>query len=909
METRKIILIIALIIGSVHLPALAQRDTISLNTLISKTAKRTNSYPFEKVYIHFDKPYYALGDTVWFKVYLTMFGHQPSALSKIVYVEMINSTDSLVSSLRLQVMNGVATGDIPLSQYTLKKGNYRLRAYTNWMRNFDGDYFFNKNITVGDAINNELVTTTSFTSSEKNNLTKVNARIVYKDGDGMPYSYKKVSWQVETDNDKPLKGKGMTDNNGILSISLEGSKDLALTSRDLVTTLDRGTKKPIASTFHLKYAEPNIDVQFFPEGGELISGVRSRVAFKAIKADGLGVDVKGSIVDNEGKTVIDLQTKHLGMGVFFLVPEDGKSYKANIVYPDGTTHAYDLPRVQLSGINLAINNVESDNLSIKLAANPLFFQRYQNQKFYIVGQSGGIIYYAAQSTLLSPVYSALIAKNKFPTGLIQFTLFTDKGDPISERVTFIQRNDDGLKLTLSTAKPTFGTREKVKLDILAKANNLPSEANLSVAVIDESKVPFDENAETTILTSLLLNSELKGYIEKPNYYFNHVTPETIADLDVLMLTQGYRRFSYRDIVRDKAPSIFFLPEQSIEITGTLRNQTGMPINRGSISLTIPDRNYSVRTSTNADGVFKFSKLLLIDSSKITLNARDNVNNNSLMIMLDYPRPQGLTKNNNAPDEVANIDSVLNTYLTNSKKQFNNSHTLKEVEIKDKPPVHKVTHADFPALSGLNMMADHEVPGERFKDCGTFALCAETMLFGLTYNDNNFYITRDYNNNKKIPVQIYVNGFPVDYSYLNTINSNEVESVEIFNNDGLSGINRMSNTNGVLVINMRKAPVGHKITADELKTLFPPKYLLSFTPQGFSMGRVFYSPKYDVPRYVQNANDLRTTIYWNPIVNTDKTGAASLEFYNADGKGTYKAVVEGIDADGNIGRFVYRYKVQ
>ena len=126
---------------------------------------------------------------------------------------------------------------------------------------------------------------------------------------------------------------------------------------------------------------------------------------------------------------------------------------------------------------------------------------------------------------------------------------------------------------------------------------------------------------------------------------------------------------------------------------------------------------------------------------------------------------------------------------------------------------------------------------------------------------------------------------------------------------MSGINRMSNTNGVLVINMRKAPVGHKITADELKTLFPPKYILSFTPQGYSMGRVFYSPKYDVPRYVQNANDLRSTIYWNPIVNTDKTGAASLEFYNADGKGTYKAVVEGIDADGNIGRFVYRYKVQ
>lgn len=908
MNTRKFIFALVFMIGALGFSASAQRDTIGLPTLINKTIKYNNSRPFEKVYLQFDKPYYAVGDTIWFKAYVTMLLHQPSQLSKIVYVEMLSSTDSLVQSLRIQVLNGVATGNIPLPQFAVKKGNYRIRAYTNWMRNFEGDYFFNKNITVGNSVDNELMTGITYSGNEKGDLTKINARIVYKDETGAPYANKKVSWKVEADNDKGLKGKGVTDNNGVLTVALEGSKALALTQRNLETVIERGAKKPVTSSFPLKYADANIDVQFFPEGGELISGVRTRVAFKAVKADGLGIDVKGTLTDNTGKTITDIATQNLGMGVFFMAPEVDKSYTANIVMPDGTSHSYSLPRVQMSSINLAVNNISADTLGLKISANQAFFDQHQGQKYYIVAQSGGIIYYAAQISLQKLIYSATIPKSKFPTGILQLTLFNDKGDPYSERVAFIQRNDQ-LNLTANTAKQTFSTREKVKLNLSAKADGKPVEANLSVAVIDESKVPFDENAETTILTSLLLTSDLKGYVEKPNSYFKNPTPESAANLDILMLTQGYRRFSYRDIVRDKPAQISFLPEQSIEITGTLRTLNGLPVNKGSISLNVPDKNYTAQAVTDVNGVFRFSKLILTDSSKVVLNARNNVNNNNLMIMLDYPTQQGLTRNIDAPSEILNIDSTLQTYLSNSKKQFNNSHTLKEVEIKSKPAEHKISHADVPALTGLNMVADHELPGERVKDCLDLSTCIQGMLFGLTYYESNFYVTRDYNQGNKTPVQIYAGGFPVDYNYLTSINPKMVESIEIFLTDGVSGINRMNNTNGVLVINMRQPPVGKKVTAAQLKELFPPKYMLTIIPQGYTMGRVFYSPRYDAPKLVQTGSDLRSTIYWNPIVHTDKTGNAALEYYNADGKGTYKAVVEGIDADGSIGRFVYRYKVQ
>jgi len=909
MNLRKFLFALTVFITSVQLAAYAQRDTVGLPTIINKTIKLGNEHPIEKVYLHTDKPYYSVGDTIWFKAYVTIDKHQPTTLSRIVYVDIINSRDSLIGAIKLPVANGIAWGDIPLTQASFKQGSYHLVAYTNWMRNSDPAYFFNKTFSVGNVIDKELSTSVSLESSTKAGLSKVVARVVYKDQNGNAYANKKVSWRVEPEDDKEIKGKETTDQNGAVTIVINTPKIAAVSVAPLITSIDLGARKVLGATFSLKQVGKEKDVQFFPEGGELIGGLRSVVAVKAIKPDGLGIDVSGTITDNEGKVAAEFKSQNIGMGKFILVPEAGKSYTANVTFADGTKGAYDLPRVDRAGINLAVSNMDPDNLVLKISCNDPFFQQNQGKQFYIMAQNGGFIYYAAKSVLSSQLYTASIPKNKFPTGILQVTLFTSTGIPVSERIVFMQSNDL-LNLTMTSGAQTFAPRQKVKMNVTVKNKGVPDLANLSVAVIDEAKVPFDENTETTILTSLLLTSDLKGYIEKPNYYFNHINDKTIADLDLLMLTQGYRRFSYRDIIADKYPPIYFLPELGIDITGTLRNQTGLPVRKGNIRLTIPDKNYSTNIITDPVGRFKISNLFISDSSSVTLNARDNVNANNLMMTLDSQPLQGITPNSNAPDEMTNIDSVMHPYLQNSLRQYNNSHILKEVVIKSEPYVRKPSHQDYPALTGLDPEPDHSLDGDRFTGCPNFLSCLQTMAMGLTYDNNNFYITRDYNAGKKTPVAIYYNGLMVDYNYLNNINSAEVATVEIFLSDGLSGINRMNNTSGVLVVNGKKKPVGKKVTADELKELFPPKYLLTFTPIGYSHTREFYSPKYTGPATVNQHADLRSTIYWNPRLATDKTtGATSFEYFNADGKGTYRAVIEGMDADGNIGRFVYRYKVQ
>lgn len=884
-----------------------QRDSVSLNTILERTGKVASARPIEKLYLHFDKPYYAVDDTVFFKAYLTDNYKQPSQLSKVVYVELLNSRDSLVRLLKLPVRNGMAYGSIPLPELTYRQDNYHIRAYSKWMANFDDGYFFKKTLPVGNAIDKQVNTYITTTKTGADKSLQITSRIVFKDTDGNPQAGKKVTWEVSSNSDDIAKGKGNTDQNGALTVSFTNSKQADLTGAAITAFIDLGSGKRAGRSFPLKSVLGNTDVQFFPEGGELINGVRLRVAVKAVAASGLGINFTGTINDNSGTVIANISSQHAGMGSFAILPELGKTYTANITFANGSKGTYDLPKVQASGFNISISNSDPQNVSLKLLASPAFFEANKGKFFYIIAQSANTVCFAAQTALKEQVFSANIPSNKFPTGVVQFTLLTTAGVPVSERVVFIQHNDQ-LNIGLTSDKPAYGVRQKVKFNITAKNKIAPVDGNFSVAVIDESKVPVDEDGEITILSSLLLTSDLKGYIEKPNYYFVH-GDKTAADLDVLMLTQGYRRFSYTDVMSGRLQPVVYLPEQGIEISGTLRTLNGMPFKGGNVRLLIPDKYFSANAVSDPEGHFRFKDLAFPDSMKVIATAKNNYNGKNLMLMLDYDTYPAINKNQLHPDDVTNIDSTLRPYLLNSKKQFNSMHILKEVIVRA-PKTPKIDHSAYPALTGLSNIPDHLVTGDRLGGCSILLTCLQGSLMGVTYDVTTaaFYVSRDYNAGRRVPMAIYARGMPVDVNYLNSISAADVESIEIFLKDDLGLINNANQTNGVLVINTKKPPQGTKISLQELQELIPQPNTANLTPKGYDIAREFYMPKYDVPKPI--GMDLRSTIYWNPRVVTEKaTGATSVEFYNADGKGSYRAVIEGWDKDGNIGRFIYRYKVQ
>lgn len=889
----------------INLHAFAQQDSIPLSTIVAKVQKLTDEYPFEKVHIHFDKPYYAVGDTIWFKAYVTIGSvHQLSVLSRVLYVDMITNTDSVIRSLKLPLVNGIATGDIAISRLLYKKGNYRTRAYTNWMRNFDPDYFFNKTIAVGDAQNKAIEPELSFL---KVNKSEVTVRLLYKNHDGTVDGAKKVNWSVQTDGETFIKGKGVTDKNGYLLINLPANKVSPTASPYLTAVIENGSKTTSSSKFSLKAAFASNDVQFFPEGGELISGVRSKVAFKAINSDGIGVNVSGSIVDNSGNEVAVFTAQHAGMGIFALLPESGKNYKAVVNFPDGSKNTFDLPNVRGEGINLAVNNNYPDNISIKIATNAGFFKEYKNKGIYIIAQSGGVVYYTGLASLQGLVYTALVPKNKFPTGILQITLLAADGEPLSERVVFIQHND-ALNLSLTTDQTAYAVKQHVKIAFSAKNKSLPVAGSFSVAVVDETKVPFDEDAEISILSNLLLTSDLKGYIEKPNYYFNHPDEKKLADLDVLMLTQGYRRFSYAAVIAGKYPSVNFKPEQGIDITGTLRSSTGVPVFKGNVNLILAEHNINANAITDADGHFIFQNVPLNDSSKVILSARNNVNGTDLMIMVDRFGNSPPVKSYDNADAIKNIDSVLYAYVQNSKLQFQNNNVLKEVVIKGNRPVEHIAYA---SLNGLSNQPEQVLGSDILKNCTSdFKGCVMGRIFGLFHAGEHYYIKSDYLAGNKKPVKFFINGSSVDDTYVDNMNAEDVESIEVYFKDGVAKTMDFYNCNGIISITTKTHGFSSSTNQKpDLSLLSAQSNAVTVSPQGFYKTKVFYSPKYLNTTQSQQIFDRRSTIYWNPEVVTDKTGAAIFDFYNADGRGNYRIIVEGIDGDGNIGRSILHYAVK
>ncbi|MBV8388612.1 MAG: hypothetical protein JO080_02305, partial [Mucilaginibacter sp.] len=319
MKPKFLLIALMLVITSV-ITASAQNEGTFIARAVDQLKAYSEKYPIEKVHLQLDKPYYAAGDDIWFKAYVTSgSNHKLSGISGILNVELINASNRIEHSIKLPLVSGLSCGDFRLAD-TIKSGYYRIRAYTQWMRNAETDYFYNSALFIGNKI-------------------------------------------AATD---PAKGK-KADLKRIDQAKAEG-----LTNRQQSAITD---------------------VQFFPESGNLLYGVNSVIAFKAVGNDGLGKDIKGLVMDQNNNEVVSFSSNHLGMGEFNLLPAEGKTYKALVKFADGSEKGINLPAPQDKGYVMHIDN--SDPLFIELK-----IERGKNSNtegINLLVQSGGEVYYAAQS--------------------------------------------------------------------------------------------------------------------------------------------------------------------------------------------------------------------------------------------------------------------------------------------------------------------------------------------------------------------------------------------------------------------------------------------------------------------------------------------------------------------------------
>jgi hypothetical protein len=780
------------------------------NEIVNKLKTFSHGHATEKAYLHFDKPYYAAGDTIYFKAYVTLGEkHELSTLSGILHVDLINTNNKIDQSIKLQLQDGVAWGDFTLPD-SLPPGNYRVRAYTQWMRNEGEDAFFYQTIPVASITNNKI-----------------------------PESI---------------------------------------------------ARHPLTNN--------KADVQFFPEGGSLVAGIRSKVAFKAIGTSGLGIDVKGVIADNGNKEVTSFASVHLGMGYFYLTPEEGKTYRAKLTFADGAQTVIDLPKPETKGIALTINNDSIPKASVRIAANPAYYLENKNTDYMLLIYSGGIT-----TTVLCKLDSAVITmdilKRRLHTGIATITLFSPAGEPLCERLLFVQ-NYDQLNVSITPDKTVYTKREKINIRLNVK-NRADSAAmgHFCVSVTDESKVPTDENNESTILTTLLLTSDLKGYVEQPNYYFTKTSEAALNNLDLVMLTHGYRRFEWKKILNNEYPPTAYQPEKGLEISGQVKNFFGKPIAKGTITLLPSKGGPLISTLTDDKGMFHFSNLIFYDTTRFVLSAVNAKGKNSTKLAWFNDKPEPFISAN--PFQQSMPDTSLSAYIENTKKERNEwinygkgkGIMLKEVKIKEKKePDHHSTGliAEF--------AADQVIRGKDILYGGPLSMrLAAGLVHRVHFVPAGGNSLVPINNITLVQMLVVIDG---NIGKLDDVSTDEVEKIDVFlpPNSLVYGIDGLG---GVLAITTKP----RTLMAENIASIG----ILPIAPMGFYKAKEFYSPKYDYQNLNTKRLDLRSTIYWQPEIQTDKDGSALFNYYNADGTGTYKVVIEGIDNKGNLGRQVYRYKVE
>ncbi|MBB2146575.1 TonB-dependent receptor plug domain-containing protein [Pedobacter sp. LMG 31464] len=884
-------------------------DEDPFTELLKKLEEFTKKFPQEKIHLHLDKPYYAIGDDIWFKAYVIDSRDQkPTAISNIIYVELINEKDSIQKQLKLSMKGGIAWGDFKLTD-SLNEGNYRIRAYTQWMRNAGSAFFFDKTIKIGNSWANKVFTKTSSQFTTENLIEKVSTTIQFTNKDGKPYTNSEVNYEIQLNTNKSSKAKTTTNANGEIKIPIINTQPNLSKSGKILATITMPDGQKVVKNIPIKTTSNAVDVQFFPEGGNLIAGLPCKIAIKAINTNGLGENVNGVIIDNDGTEISSFETVYLGMGTLSLTPNEGKTYSAKIKFANGTEKTINLPKVEPSGYALAVNNTDTSKMAIKIMMSPNLLNQGD---LNLIAQHNGTIFFATKVSTAKQIATVVVPKINFPSGIVQITLFSPNNTPVSERVAFANNAADKIDIDLQNLKSSYGKKSNMDLTLVASNNSKITQGSFSVAVTNSSVVIPDIENESNILTSLLLTSDLTGYIEKPNHYFSNNDLKTHIELDNLLLTQGWRKIDWKAINNPSIQTPTYPAEKSMKISGLVTTNNKKPVANGKITLLSTTKGMVMaNTTSDENGHFSFDGVSFGDSIKFVLQGSTKEGKKDVRIVLDKFQQQSIGANTNNGDIETNVNTSILKYLTESDNYFeeqykkgflNRTNQLKTVNI-----VQKVTKEDkaSPNSSNLNGRgrANYVVTEEDLKNTLSLAQYFQGRVPGVavsTEEDTRGQPILTKGRFEAAPIMaVSLDGIVLRDFSLDNIEVSEVESIEVITDVALSVIYGVDGYNGILIITTKRGK------GKKMSEISAPGITI-FTPKGYDIVRQFYSPKYDVKQ--DDKPDFRPTVYWNPHVVSDATGKATLNYYNTDQTGTYRIVIEGIDADGNLARKVITYQV-
>ena len=775
----------------------------------------------EKVYVHTDKEVYQSGDTVWCKIYLVdAINHRTDCFSSVVNLDVFSEADSLVFSCKVFIEGGSAAAEFVLSD-ALAMGNYTLRAYTNFMRNWSDDYFFYKNIQLW----NPLLETDTNSSAQ----------------------------------DEP----GDADN-------------------------------PMAAL--------RPELKFYPEGGDLIMGIQNRMAV-ALESGSLEDIV---LKDGSQNLVSKIKLYEKGIGTVSFVPEDGKDYFVEALW-NGRIVNYNIPEIYEYGYALSVDQRQS-KLIIKLSTN---LKQHSGSKL-LAHSRGRIVWQSELEFDEQGQFLKILPTADMPSGVVVFTLLNSEGLPEAERLVFVDNNDAEMEVITNASEyyPQQAVEAQFQLD--ADEEEL-FDCVVTVYGLEDNPTSFSSN----IKTHLLLESDVRGKVDNPTYYFEAPGDfKRVYLLDLLMMTQGWRRFTWRDIAKsDYNAFLKYQAEVGIMLKGrTSRSSTGDKPLKSRVILTTMDANYYQEEKlTNDNGEFEFGPFVSIDSLDAFIQARkysskksekdlDGNRNVYIFLEADNTDPPIMSQRSVvAKSQVTpRMSSTAIDEIRSGKYLMDKYNDMMEVELDEMVVTAKAKTLEDSLNDIRRRYAPYRDPSNRVvvgEDGyqgyqSVFDMMRRLPGVRIQGNFPNYSVTirgQSSLNASQTPLYYY-DGVQVDEGFVNSLSPADIALIDVLK-DGRAAIYGSRGANGVIAI------YSNSTLGRQNKKKKPG--ILNFTIPGFYNAKSFYSPKRSHEYRESGLPDIRRTLYWNPNLKLSSLEDLSIQFFNSDRSGKFRIVVEGLGDKGSL----------
>jgi len=756
----------------------------------------------EKLFVHTDKTVYLAGEILWFKIYdVDAFFHLPLAISSVAYIEILDKNDKSILQAKLALNKGAGNGSIFLP-VGLISGNYKFRAYTNWMKNFSPEFFFEKTLAI---INAQKITDTS--SEQKT----------------------------------------------------------------------------------IKY-----NIGFFPEGGNLVNTIQSKIAFRITDQYGKGIDCKSILTDNNNDTIQSFQPSKFGIGNFSFTPYANHSYKATIIFPDGKQIIKELPKAYDNGYVMHVEHHANGQLEITVKQSA-GVSGNNNSLIYLFIHTRGSVKWVASSAIQNGLAVFMIDSNIPGDGISQLTVFNNNKQPVCERLYFSYPKKK-LQLTVQTDQSQYECRKKVNIDIFTgDKDGKPRQADMSLAVyrIDSLQTIDEVNIENY----LLLTSDLTGSIESPDYYFKNTNSGAEEMMDNLMLTHGWRRFKWEDVLQNKKPSFGFVPEYNAHIISgkIIDSKTGLPGKNINGFLSVPGTNTQFRNAlSDSLGRIKFEMKNFFGSSEIIVQT--NTEKDSIY-RIDISNPFS--------DQYS--ERTLPHFSMLEKNPISLLYSSINTQVQNLYNDNKFQHFKMPEMetSGFYAEPDESYLLDNYTRFTTLEEIIREYVLGANVSKKagkfHLVVTDPYSRRKfENDPLVLLDGVPVfDIDkFIANDDPLKMYKLDVITRKYFYGYQSFD---GILNFTSYKGDLaGHELD--------PHAIVIDY--EGLQMQRKFYAPVYETEQQVSShLPDLRSLLYWAPEIKTDSKGRQQNSFFTSDLPGRYAIVIQGLDASGILGNQVIYFDVQ